>query len=188
MAEDKKILIAIDNDFIREAYHEVLTKENFSVIETKSGKEALNLAKEEKPDLVLVDVLLSEVSGFEVIKSLKKDKVLSKIPVIIFAQLERREDKMKAMDLEAKDFISAANVSPAEVIRKIKIILGAQRSYLIEPQESEELNNLLQDLEENKIECPKCGEKRKISLIRDLSRGRNEFILSFVCPKCDLKK
>ncbi len=189
MAKENKILIAVDNDFIREAYYEVLTKENFSVLETKDGKEALSLIKKEKPDAVLLDVLLSEMGGFEVMEAMKKDEDIAQIPVIIFAQLERREDKLKAMELEAKDFISAANVSPVEVIRRIKILLGAQKSYTIEPKKTEDLEELVKDLGgDAQLKCSKCGKDKKIHLIRDLSRGQNEFILSFVCPKCDLKK
>jgi DNA-binding response OmpR family regulator len=188
MAEENKILIAIDNDFIRDAYYEVLTKNNFSVLKTKNGKEALDLIKKEKPSVVLLDVLLSEMGGLDVLKVMKKDAGISQIPVIIFAQLERKEDKLKAMDLEARDFISAANVSPVEVIRRIRILLGAQKSYTIDYKKTEGLQELAEDLGESSLKCSKCGEEKKIHLIRDLSRGENEFILSFVCPKCDLKK
>ena len=189
MAKKNKVLIAIDNDFIREAYYEVLTKEGFSVLETKNGKEALNLVKEEKPDVVLLDVLLSEMGGFEIMEAMRREESIPHVPVIIFAQLERREDKMRAMKLEAKDFISAANVSPVEVIRRIKILLGAQKTYIIEAKETKELQQLASDLgRSTSLKCSKCGRNKKIHLIRDLSRGRNEFILSFVCPKCDLKQ
>ena len=183
----KKILIAINNDFIRETYSEVFKRENFEVLKTKKGKEALVLSKEEKPDIILADIGLSEMGGFELLKTLKEKISTEKIPVIIFAQFEKKEDRGKAMELEANDFITAANVSPAEVIRKVKIALGEQKSYRISMlKDLYDAEKLITDLGYSyDFKCPKCGSDLLLCLIRDLSKGEKYFILSVICPKCN---
>jgi len=183
----KKILIAIKNDFIRETYSEVFKTENFEVLETKKGKEALALSKEEKPDIILADIGLSEIGGFELLKTLKEETSTEKIPVIIFAQFEKKEDRRKAMKLEAKNFIAAASVSPTEVIRRVKIALGEQKSYRIFPQKNlYDAKELITDLGYTyDFKCPECGNDLVFCLIRDLSKGEKYFILSVICPECN---
>ncbi|GAI86677.1 unnamed protein product [marine sediment metagenome] len=81
----KKILIAIDNDFMRETYSEVFKAEDFEVLKTKNGKEVLDMAKQMKPDIIIADIELSEMEGFRVLEAIKKDPDIKDIPVIIFA-------------------------------------------------------------------------------------------------------
>jgi len=183
----KKILIAIDNDFIREAYSEVFKKEEFTVLETKKGKKALDLAKKEKPDVALLDILLSEIGGFELLEVFKKENSTKKIPVVIFTQLEKRQDRQKAMELEAKDFVTAASISPTEIIRRVKIVLGEQKSYRLKvSKDTNAIKELMKDLDYRPdLSCSKCGANLELCLIRDLSKGRSHFIVSFVCPNCD---
>ena len=83
----KKILIAVDNDFARETYSQVFKEKNFEVFAEKDGKKAFDLAKKEKPDVILADVALSKMSGFELLQGLRKEKSCEKISVIIFSQL-----------------------------------------------------------------------------------------------------
>lgn len=182
----KKILIAIDNDFIREAYSEVFKREGFEVSETKSGVEALDLAGKKKPDVILADIVFAGMEKFELLEKLKKELSTKDIPVVIFAQLERRENRRKAMELEAKDFITAAGVSPIGVVRKVRIILGEQKSYRIKIlKESDGIKELVKDLNcDTDLQCPKCGSNLEMCLIRDLSAGKSHFIISFVCPEC----
>lgn len=183
----RKILIAIDNDFIRGAYLEVFKRKEFEVMETKNGKKALDLAKKEKPDIILADILLSEMGGFELLKNLKKEDSTKEIPVIIFAQLEKKEDRQKAIELEAKDFITAASVSPIQVIRKVKIALGQQKSYRLKiSKDSDDIKELMEDLGYGPdLKCQKCGSNLVLYLIRDLSKGEKHFILSIICPQCN---
>ncbi len=178
----KKILIAIDNDFIREAYEEVFQKEGFEVFVTNDGKEALKIVKEKELDIILADILLSKISGFDLLQKIKKS-----IPVIVFAQIERTENKKKAIELGARDFITAAGVSPVEVIRKVKIILGEQRSYQIKVQKTGlDAQKLAEDLGYDKsLKCKECGGDLAMYLMRDLSSGEKHFIVSFVCPNCN---
>lgn len=178
----KKILLAIDNDFLRETYAEVLKGEkNFEIITAKDGNEALDLVKQEKLDLVLADISLSGIGGFELIKKIKEFK--PSLSVVILGQYESKEDMKKAMDLEAKDFIASSSVSPNEVIRKIKIVLGGQKSYRVKISNIEEVKDLYEDLGyDSDFKCSKCGSIMELNLIRDLSKGNNYFLVSFVCP------
>ena len=182
----KKIIIAIKNDFIRETYLEVFQRSNFHVIQSKSGNDVLSLVNKEKPDAIIADVELDDINGFELIKKLREKKTNSRIPVIIFAQIEREDQKNKAIDLEAKDFIVGTNITPAEAVRKIRIILGEQKSYTLVPQKNlYGAKDLITDLGfDYSFKCPFCGSDLAFLLIRDFSRGEKYFIVSVVCPKC----
>lgn len=183
----KKILIAIKNSFIVETYLEVFEEKDFEVFSAKNGKEALDLVKKEKPDIILADIDLPEMGGFELLETMKKDPITQKIPVIIFTQIEKRLNRTKAMELEAKDFITAAEQTPLEVIRRVKIALGEQRSYRISMlKDLHDGRELIADLGySHDFKCPKCGSDLLLSLIRDLSKSEKHFILSVICPECN---
>lgn len=183
----KEILIAIKNDFVRETYSEVFREKEFKVFSTKDGKEALDLVKKEKPDIILADVGLSEIGGFELLETLKKDPTTQKIPVIIFAQIGKKLNRAKAMELEAKDFITSAECTPLEVIRRVKIALGEQRSYRISMMKHlHDGKELIVDLGYSyDFKCPECSSDLLLYLIRDLSKSEKHFILSIVCPECN---
>ncbi|MCX6759596.1 MAG: response regulator [Candidatus Nealsonbacteria bacterium] len=175
------------NDFMRKTYFEVFQAEGFQAFKTNNGKEVLDLAKKETPNIILLDVALSEMDGFRALEALKKDTSTQKIPVIMYAQLEKKEDRAKAIELEARDFITAAEVTPLEAINRIKIILGEQRSYrvAINKNDGYDIKEFIEDLIGNKVaKCPKCGSDLILHLIKDLSKGPDYFKVSFICPKC----
>jgi DNA-binding response OmpR family regulator len=177
----KKILIAIDKDFLREAYKEVFKTGGFKVLTAKNGKEALDSVKKEKVDLILADVSLDEIDGFELFKKIKREK--KGTSVIIMDQYENKENRKKAMDMEAKDFITFSSASPNEILRRIKIILGEQKSYRIKISNIEEAKDLYKDMGyNNDLKCSKCGADLELNLIRDLSTGSSHFVVSFACP------
>ena len=183
----KKILIAISDDFTRYVYSQVFREEKFEVLETRSGKETLNLAKSEKPDIILADILLLEIGGLELLKTLREEPLTKKIPVVIFTQLEKEGDKLKAMDLGAKDFIVGTFTPPLEAVLRIKIALGEEKTYrLTIPENLVVVQELAKDLGYNpSLKCLKCGNLLSLFLIKDLSKGKNYFKISFICPKCN---
>ncbi len=186
METPKKIIIAIKDDFIRETYSEVFKSQGFFVSETKKGEEVLVLAEEEKPDIIIADIHLSDLGGFEVLKTLRRKEIVKEIPIIIFVQIEKKSERMEAIELEAKDFIAATDVTPLEVARKVKIALGEQKSYMIAIQKHlYNAKDLITDLGYNyDFKCPICGSDLVFNLIRDLSKGEKYFIVSVMCPKC----
>ncbi|GEM_PF-1111773 len=183
----KKILLAIYDDLLRRTYAELFREERFEVLETNNGKEALNLALKENPDIILADVTLLEMGGLRLMQLLLQNPFLQKIPVVIFSSLERQEEKNEAMDLGAKDFIVGAITSPREVIAKIKIQLGFQKTYqfLIEEKNFDVAKEIKKDLGfSSRLECPRCGFPLVLFLMRDLSKGKDYFKLSFTCQRC----
>ena len=84
------------------------------------GEVGLKLAKSGKPDLILLDLILPKIDGFEVLKKIKPDPETKDIPVIVLTNLEESEDVQRAIDLGAKNYLVKANYSLREVVEKIK--------------------------------------------------------------------
>ena len=115
-----KILLAEDDKFISRAYFDGLSRAGYEMVTAFNGNEALKKAKEEKFDLILLDVIMPEKNGFEVLEEIKKDADLSKIPVIVLSNLGQTTDIEKGKELGASDYMIKSNYSMSEVIEKIK--------------------------------------------------------------------
>ena len=116
----KKILIVEDDKFLRELIVRKVINEGFDVSEAIGGEEGIKKIKEEKPDMVLLDLILPGIDGFEVLSRMKQDSSLSSIPVIILSNLGQKEDIDKGMKLGATDYLIKAHFTPGEIIEKIK--------------------------------------------------------------------
>lgn len=184
---NEKVLIAIKDDFTRKLYSRVFTDEKFEVLEAENGEKSLALAKKETPDIILVDVLLSKIGCFDLMKALKKEPATRKIPIMVFAQVGREEDRLRAIELEAKDFIVGVLTSPPDVVLRAKMHLGEQKIYRLPVlKDVSGTKELAKDLGYVAgLTCSRCGSPLVLSLIRDLSRGKNYFKVSFICSKCD---
>lgn len=127
MANDKKskVLIVEDDEFLRVLTAKRLEKEDYSVSVAVDGESALTVASETQPDLILLDLLLPGLNGFEVLGQFKKDDKLKSIPVIVFSNLGQKEDIEKAQKLGAVDYLIKANFTLDDVMVKIKERLGA---------------------------------------------------------------
>lgn len=115
-----KILIVEDEPFLLELYDAKLTQEGFDAVKAADGQAGLSLAQLELPDLILLDILMPKIDGYEMLKRLKEDKRTKKIPVVIFSNLSQREEIEKGLKLGAKDFIIKSSVTPTELVDKIK--------------------------------------------------------------------
>jgi len=116
----KTILIIEDDKFLRELIIQKLLKEDFEVSEAIDGEEGIKKIKEEKPDLILLDLILPGIDGFEVLSRMKEDPVLASIPVIILSNLGQKEDVERGLKLGAVDYLIKAHFTPGEIIEKIK--------------------------------------------------------------------
>lgn len=119
-----KILIVEDDPFLSEMYSTKLAQENFEVELAMDGKEALKKARDIKPDLILLDIVLPKMDGFEVLEKIKKDSALGGIKVIALTNLGQKEEIEKGLGLGADDYIVKAHFTPSEVINKVKQVLN----------------------------------------------------------------
>ncbi len=119
----QKILIIEDDKFLRELITQKLVKEDFEISEAVDGEEGIKKIKEEKPDLVLLDLILPGIDGFEVLSRMKKESTLAPIPVIILSNLGQKDDVEKGLKMGAVDYLIKAHFTPGEIIDKIKAAL-----------------------------------------------------------------
>jgi len=116
----KKILVVEDDKFLRELITQKLIKEDYETLEAVDGEEGIKKIKEEKPDLVLLDLILPGIDGFEVLSKKKEDSSLDSIPVIILSNLGQKEDVERGLKLGAVDYLIKAHFTPGEIIEKVK--------------------------------------------------------------------
>lgn len=119
----KRILIVEDDKFLRELMSQKLNKEGYEVIEAVDGEEGVKKVKEELPDLILLDLILPGMDGFEVLGEIKKEESTNKIPVIILSNLGQREDIERGLNMGATDYLIKAHFTPGEIIEKVKSVL-----------------------------------------------------------------
>lgn len=115
----KKILIIEDDKFLRELIARKLEKEGYEALEAVDGEDGFKKIKTDKPDLILLDLILPGVDGFEVLSKTKEDITLAQIPVIILSNLGQKEDVDRGLKLGAIDYLIKAHFTPGEIIEKI---------------------------------------------------------------------
>jgi len=116
-----KILIIEDDLTLVEMYKKKFSQEGYEMIEAYNGQDGLLKAQEEKPDLILLDIMMPKMDGFQVLEKLKNDPLLAKIPVMILTNIATKpEDIKRAKKLGACDYIIKANFVPSEIIQKVK--------------------------------------------------------------------
>ena len=123
-----KILTIEDDKFLRELIKRKLQEVGFEAISASNGEEGLALVKEEKPNLILLDLIMPGMDGFMTLKELQKDPLLASIPVIILSNLGQQDDFDKAKQLGAVDFLVKAHFTPNEIVDKINKILDKKES------------------------------------------------------------
>ncbi|OGD57138.1 hypothetical protein A2V71_01745 [Candidatus Berkelbacteria bacterium RBG_13_40_8] len=123
--ENGKVILLVDDDLtLREMYEERLKAEGFDIIQASNGEEAMKKAKENKPNIILLDIMMPKINGFDVLKDLKADPDLKEIPVIVLTALIQDVDRVQGKKLGAVDYIVKSETMPGEVITKIKNAIG----------------------------------------------------------------
>lgn len=115
----KKILLVEDDKFLGELMARKLAQAKYLVSRAVDANEAFEKIKE-RPDLILLDLLLPGMNGYELLETLKKDKDLAAIPVIILSNLGQREEIEKGLKLGAVDYMVKADFTTTEIIKKIQ--------------------------------------------------------------------
>ncbi|MBI4779678.1 response regulator [Candidatus Falkowbacteria bacterium] len=121
-----KILLVEDDSFLRDICFKKLKKEGFNVVTAVDGEEAVKKVSEFKPAIVLLDIILPAMDGFEVLKEIRshKDILVKNVPVIMLTNLGQEEDNKKAISLGASDYLVKAHFTTEEIVEKIKNRLG----------------------------------------------------------------
>jgi len=120
----KTVLIVEDNELNMKLFHDLLEAQGYDTIQTKDGREALQLAREHRPDLVLMDIQLPEVSGLEVTKWIKEDENLRDIPVIAVTAFAMKGDEEKIREGGCEAYI-AKPISVSEFLETVQKFIDA---------------------------------------------------------------
>jgi len=120
MPEKQKILIVEDDGFLLQMYSAKLELEGYNVLAASDGAKGLKFAIDKLPDLIILDLKLPEMDGFQVLKALKRNKNTKNIPVIVLTNLSQKQDINNCLKLGASDYMIKAHFVPAEVISQVK--------------------------------------------------------------------
>ena len=120
MSTIHRILLAEDDRFLRKAAETMLKRAGFTIIPAADGEEALRLAREHVPDLMLLDLIMPKMQGFDVLKELKGDEATSGIPVIVLSNLGQDSDVQLARERGAHDYIIKSNIALEQLVERVR--------------------------------------------------------------------
>jgi len=120
----KKVLIVEDNELNMKLFHDLLEAQGYEILETREGLAALSLAREHRPDLILMDIQLPEVSGLEVTKWIKEDDDLKAIPVIAVTAFAMKGDEERIREGGCEAYLSKP-ISVAKFLETVRAYAGA---------------------------------------------------------------
>ncbi|MFH0969055.1 MAG: response regulator [Patescibacteria group bacterium] len=121
--EKKKLLIVEDDSILQKALQEFLSEEGFEIFSALDGEEGVKMAKENMPDLILLDIILPRKDGYEVLRELKAEDSTKNIPIVLLTNLGSLNDVEKAIGLGATTYLIKADYKLEEVSKKIKEVL-----------------------------------------------------------------
>jgi DNA-binding response OmpR family regulator len=124
MAATKKVLCIEDDAFLSGLVSGKLVENGFTVSTAIGGLPGIEMAKSEHPDLVLLDIMLPDLGGFEVLQKLKADPATANVPVVILSNLGGREEMEKGISLGAAGYLIKSNILPQEVAELIQQLVG----------------------------------------------------------------
>lgn len=123
-AKGKKILLVEDDDALANVYMMRLKAEGFDIKRVANGEDALAAAKEQKPDLVLLDAMMPKVSGFDVLDILRNTPETANLKIIMLTALSQETDKQRAQGLGVDDYLVKSQVVISDVVDRIKYHLS----------------------------------------------------------------
>lgn len=188
------ILIMEDQRGFRRIYRDVLEQDGYEVLEGADGEAGWDIIITQKPDLVLLDLGLPVMDGFQILEKIRRSGQTKHIPVIIFSVLGEPKDVKKALDMGANDYTVKGFYTPRQVLSKIKDLLknskqqNTTNSYrLVLDGERKSAGRLGQDLGlEQGFKCPQCNIEMETEFFPDYARADGHwFAARFVCPTCE---
>ncbi|MFC1789417.1 response regulator transcription factor [Patescibacteria group bacterium] len=119
----KSVLLVEDDPFLIDIYSIKLKEAGFSVDVVEDGEMVIKKIKEKIPDVLMLDIVLPKINGWEIMKRMKKDNQLKNIPVIFLSNLGQKEDVEKGLNLGATKYLIKAHYTPSEVVEEIEKII-----------------------------------------------------------------
>lgn len=117
----KKILLIDDDKNLREALTDALTTASFSVLEAQNGEEGLAVALKEKPDLILLDIMMPKMNGHQTLKALRADTWGKTAKVILLTSLDDAANISESVELKGNDYVIKSVTSLEDIIKKVKL-------------------------------------------------------------------
>lgn len=118
-----KVVVADDDRMFRKAAETTLRRQGYSVATASDGEEALRLIRSEQPDIIVLDLIMPKLQGFDVLQILKQDTLTSAIPVIVLSSLTQEQDKQEALDLGAVAYFNKSTFSLGELVKQVESTL-----------------------------------------------------------------
>lgn len=125
MATNAKILLVDDDVTLHEMYAERLRAEGYVVVSAYDGEEALSKVYEDKPDVILLDIMMPKINGIDVLKKLREDEMTANIPVILLTALVQEIDKVKKIMKPFDQYLIKSETMPAKIISTIEKSLSS---------------------------------------------------------------
>ena len=119
-----KVVVADDDRMFRKAAETTLRRQGYSVATASDGEEALQLIRSEQPDIIVLDLIMPKLQGFDVLQILKQDTLTSAIPVIVLSSLTQEQDKQEALDLGAVAYFNKSTFSLSELVKQVELTLA----------------------------------------------------------------
>lgn len=124
----KKVVIVEDDDHISKVYEIKFAKEGIKAVVARDGEEGVAVILAEKPDMIILDLMVPKKDGFAVLEEIKKSPDIVNTPVIVLSNLGQKVDQERALALGANEYLVKVNQPIQEIIDKVKNYLGIQKS------------------------------------------------------------
>lgn len=118
------VLLVEDDPLLVKMYNVKFTSEGFQVLTAPDGEAGLKMALNEKVDLIILDIMMPKLSGIDLLERLRQDPRGKNTPVIILTNLSEDEEKKKTLELGVKEYIVKANLTPGQLVEKVREYLG----------------------------------------------------------------
>ena len=196
-----KILLIEDDIALRSLYSDTIAADGYTVVTAEDGEQGLAMVRTEKPDLVLLDLILPKLPGFEVLKRIRSEAGTRDIKVLVLSVMGEQRHIQKAMELGANDYTVKGSQTPNQVLKKIQALLtkpDVKEPAKEDVEEHVKSYNLfvkgdrgdMLELEKDTggaklLICKSCRDEMQLVLTPDYSHSEAHwFSAYFACPKC----
>lgn len=196
-AKKTRLLLIEDNTDTRQIYKDVFEREGFEVLQAEDGEKGLSYAQATIPDVILLDLMLPKISGFELLKKLRANTETKDIPVMIFSALADPADRKKAAALGVTEYSVKALNPLKHVVSRVRAILTQQQQAI---ESGSELKAFMVSMKEgvldaaqlvseiglkNGFHCVQCGAEVILSMLPDRTRMPGHwFVARPMCSGC----